>query len=280
MAPPRLYVGNCEVLILGDGCFEAPADVLRHVDGASARKKAIETWGKPTIQIDVNCFALRSPDGIALIDAGAGEFWGPAFGQARPALRAAGVNPDDVRRVLLTHLHDDHVLGLFDGHAPYFPRAEVWTPRRDLAFFTDPRAWEATPEARRGGFDMARQLQESYGSKIRTIPNGPILDGVEAFPLPGHTPGHTGYLVSDDNGGLLIWGDTLHLAGLQSADPKVGVVYDLDMETAALTREATLQRAADSQWIIAGGHVTGFGRVQRDENGFQIIAVAGESSQL
>jgi len=193
-------------------------------------------------------------------------------------MAAAGVNSDDVKRVLLTHIHDDHVLGLFDGDAPHFRHAEIWAPQSDLAFFTDPRAWEVTPAARRGGFDMAKQLQSTYGSKIRTIAPGPILDGIEAYPLPGHTPGHTGYLMRDEAGSLLIWGDTLHLAELQPTDPEIGLVYDLDIETAALTRYATLQHAAQSDWIIAGGHVTGFGRVHHNECGFKIIAAESMSS--
>jgi hypothetical protein len=82
----------------------------------------------------------------------------------------------------------------------------------------------------------------------------------------------------DEAGSLLIWGDTLHLAELQPTDPEIGLVYDLDIETAALTRYATLQHAAQSDWIIAGGHVTGFGRVHHNECGFKIIAAVSMSS--
>lgn len=47
---------------------------------------------------------------------------------------AAGIQPDDVSRVILTHIHGDHALGLIDGDRPYFPKAEIWVPEADLAF--------------------------------------------------------------------------------------------------------------------------------------------------
>jgi glyoxylase-like metal-dependent hydrolase (beta-lactamase superfamily II) len=119
---------------------------------------------------------------------------------------------------------------------------------------------------------MAKQLQQIYGSRIRRIADGPVLPGVEAYPLPGHTPGHTGYLVGDEGSSLLIWGDTLHLGELQPGDPKVGLIYDLDAETAARTRQATLEHAAREGWVIVGGHVS-FGRVHRAQWGYQILPI-------
>jgi glyoxylase-like metal-dependent hydrolase (beta-lactamase superfamily II) len=267
------HFGRYEVILLRDGVFEAPADVLIHADGDAARHRVIEAWGKPTLQVDVNCFALRDADGIILVDAGTGTSWGPKYGHARSALHEAGIAPDQIGRILLTHIHGDHALGLFDGDTPYFPHADVFVPESDFAFFTNPAARQATPEARRGGFNVAEQLQRVYGSRVRRIKEGPVFAGIEARPLPGHTPGHTGYLVRGEDNDLLIWGDTLHLGDLQPGDPKIGLVFDLDPDMAAQTRQATLEEAVREGWIIAGGHITGFGRVQRASEGYQISTV-------
>jgi glyoxylase-like metal-dependent hydrolase (beta-lactamase superfamily II) len=265
------HFGQYGVILLRDGVFEAKADVLIHADGSAARQRAIEALGKPMLQVDVNCFALRGVDGIILVDTGTGTAWGPKYGHARSALREAGVTPDQIQHILLTHIHGDHALGLFDGDASYFPNAEIFVPARDFAFFTDPVARQATAEARRGGFNVAEQLVRVYGSRVRQIPDGPVLAGIEARPLPGHTSGHTGYLVSGGDKDLLIWGDTLHLEDLQPGDPKIGLIFDLDPETAVRTRQATLENAAREGWIVAGGHITGFGRVERASEGYQIV---------
>lgn len=264
--------GQYDVILLRDGLFEAPADVLIHADGEVARQRAIEIWGRPTLQVDVNCFALRDGADIVLVDAGTGTSWGPKYGHARSALREAGIAPEQVGRIVLTHIHGDHALGLLDGDAAYFPNAEVFVPERDFAFFTDPAARQAIPEARRSGFDIAEQLQRIYGPRIRRIGDGPVLAGIEARSLPGHTPGHTGYLLRGDNESLLIWGDALHLGDLQPGDPKIGLVFDLDPALAARTRAAVLDEAAREGWIVAGGHITGFSRVERFSEAYRIVS--------
>jgi glyoxylase-like metal-dependent hydrolase (beta-lactamase superfamily II) len=265
--------GQYEISILRDGIFEAPSDVLMHIDGDEARRATIEAWGKPKIRMDVNCFALRGPEGLMLIDAGTGNTWGAALGHARAAMHEAGIRAEQVDRVLLTHLHGDHALGLFEDGAAYFPHAEVLVPESDLAYFTDARAREATPEAWRETFDIAERLQRLYGGRLRKVSAGPVLPGIDRLPLPGHTPGHSGYLVGNEVSRLLIWADALHLGDIQPADPKIGLIYDLDSPTAAVSRHTALQQAADNGWTVAGSHVGGFNRVHHAGNGFRIEAV-------
>ncbi|MBB6485532.1 MBL fold metallo-hydrolase [Rhizobium lusitanum] len=273
MTNHSLHVGQYDVTLLLDGLFEAPADVLIHADGDVARQHAIANWGKPTLRVDVNCFLLRGPAGVFLVDAGTGTSWGPKYGHARAALRDVGVSPDEIRGVLLTHIHGDHALGLFDGDEAYFPHADVFVSERDMAFFTDPAEREALPEARRGGFKIAEQLLRVYGPRIRRIGAGEVLPGIEMHPLPGHTPGHIGYLLRGNDRSLLLWGDTLHLGDLQPGDPKIGLAYDLGPAQAVGTRMAALEDAAREGWIVAGGHITGFGRVVRETPGYRLLPV-------
>lgn len=267
---PRRF-GPFEVLPLHDGVFEASSDVFTHTAGAEARRGAIAAWGEPTFRIGVNCFALRGPDGLMLVDAGTGTSWGEAYGHARAALAAAGLSPDAVRRVLITHLHGDHALGLFDGEEPYFPEAEIWVSEADLAFFTDAGARAALPKARQGGFDIAERLLRLYRGRIRTLGAGEVLPGIELHALPGHTHGHSGYLIGGAGESLMLWGDALHLQGLQAADPEIGLAYDLDGATAARSRRAVLAQAAREGWLVSGGHVQGFGRVRAIGSGFEIV---------
>jgi glyoxylase-like metal-dependent hydrolase (beta-lactamase superfamily II) len=79
--------------------------------------------------------------------------------------------------------------------------------------------------------------------------------------------------VSGGDKDLLIWGDTLHLEDLQPGDPKIGLVFDLDPEMAARTRQTTLEDAAREGCVVAGGHITGFGRVERASEGYRIVPV-------
>jgi glyoxylase-like metal-dependent hydrolase (beta-lactamase superfamily II) len=264
--------GGYDVITLLDGIFEAPSDVMIHQAGEAARDEAIARFGKPKISIDVNCFVLRGKDGITLVDAGTGSAWGPALGHARAALVAAGIQPEEVDRVLITHLHGDHALGLFDGEQPWLPRAEIIVPQADLGYYSDETKRAGTPDNKRGAFDITATLQRLYAGRIRPAAPGEVLPGIELIALPGHSFGHSGYLIGDEARALLLWGDALHLAEEQAADPDLGIVYDLDAAQAARSRRTILERAAATGWTVSGGHVTGFRQVRRQGAGFKLVA--------
>ena len=268
---PRRF-GRYQVAILHDGFFEAPSEILTHTAGETARQNAIARWGLPTIRIPVKAFLLQGPDGITLVDAGTGTAWGEAYGHARAALQGLGVEPGQIRRVLITHLHGDHALGLVDGDKPYFPKAEIIVPAADLAFFGDEAKRAMTPQNRQGGFGIAATLKQLYAGRMHAAEPGPVLPGIELTALPGHTHGHGGYLIEGEARSLMLWGDALHLSTLQASDPEIGVVYDLDDATAARTRRDVLDHAAHAGWIVSGGHIEGFATVGRRGSGYELAA--------
>lgn len=272
MAQQPRRVGAYEVSILHDGVFEAPLDVLIHGDGQAARDEAVARWGKPKVSIVVNCFALKGPDGITLIDAGTGPFWGEAMGHAPAAMAAAGIAPEDVARVLITHLHGDHALGLFDGDAARFPNAEIIVPEADFGFYGDEANRARTPENKRGAFAITATLKKLYAGRIRSVPAGEARPGISLIALPGHTHGHSGYLIEGADESLLLWGDALHLSDLQASDPDIGFVYDFDAATAFASRRGILERAAHENWLVSGGHVDGFKRVVKKGAGYELVA--------
>ena len=118
------------------------------------------------------------------------------------------------------------------------------------------------------GSRTLERLKRAYGVQLSAIDLGPVLPGIDAIALPGHTPGHTGYIVHDDRKSLLVWGDVVHLDALQLADPAVGMDYDIDPQAALRSRQIALETAAREGWYIAGGHVTGIRQVERRGSGF------------
>jgi glyoxylase-like metal-dependent hydrolase (beta-lactamase superfamily II) len=266
-------IGNYELTILIDGIFEDSADVLIHAGGDAARKAVIDNWGDTKVRMDVNCFVLRGPNGISLIDAGVGKEGGETFGGARRVLAEMGIEPAHIDRVLLTHIHGDHALGLLDGDVPWLPRAKILIPEADLAFFTDKTARQSLSEDRGTGFDITERLLHSYSHRITPIAQGPVPDalGINALPLPGHTPGHSGYLLQGAGEDLLIWADTVHLCDAQLADPDIGLIYDTDPQTARQTRRALLHQVSSEGWLVAGSHIAGINRVVRKNEGFEVM---------
>jgi glyoxylase-like metal-dependent hydrolase (beta-lactamase superfamily II) len=259
-----------QVTRLQDGIFEIPAEHLIYV-GDEARGAALraEKAGAGT-PIPVNCFLLRGSAEVLLVDAGTGPAWGPGLGHARAALAAEDIPVDAVDRVILTHVHGDHALGLFDGEGAYFPRARISVPATELAFFTDEAARAAASGDHRSVFDIAAKLVAVYGGRIDAFEGSEVHPGVTAVPLPGHTPGHTGYRLATPNGTVLLWGDAGHLADVQPRDPRVGLIYDSDPEQAVETRRAALALAAQEGLQLSGGHLPGFFRVVAEGDGFRL----------
>ncbi|CAN7395465.1 MBL fold metallo-hydrolase [Bosea sp. LjRoot90] len=262
--------GAYDVLALHDGIFEAPLDVLIHAGGQAALDEAVAGWSKPKVSIPVNCFALKNADGITLIDAGTGPSWGEAMGHAPTAMASAGIAPEQVGRVLITHLHGDHALGLFHGERARFPNAEIIVPKADLAFFGDEANRAQTPQNRQGGFAVAAAVTKHYAGRIHPVAAGTVRPGIALIPLPGHTVGHSGYLIEGEES-LLLWGDALHLPDLQASDPDVGLVYDFDATAAVASRRAILERAAREGWLVSGGHIEGLRRVNESGPGYELL---------
>ncbi len=275
MIQTTLSVGPYEVFVLVDGTYEAPIADLLHMEDADRRHRAVADWPGGRWSVDVNCFALSGPDGLILVDAGAGDHWGPAYGKATARLIEAGFQPEQVTAVLLTHIHGDHALGLLDGDKPRFPNADIYVPQGDLAWYGDADNLERTPPGIRGSFRTVGLLDAAYGVQVKPVNIGPVLPGISAIALPGHTPGHTGYLIHDDRRSLLLFGDVVHLDTLQFADPQFGFTYDLDPGQALHSRQTALDMAAREGWFVGGGHISGIRHIVRVGDGF---AYAQENS--
>ncbi len=233
----------------------------------------------------VNAFLIRRDDRVVLVDAGVGA---PAGGNVRARLAAAGVAPDQVTDVLMTHLHGDHAGGLHEDGRAVFPNATLWLAQAEADYWNDDAARDALPEGRRGGFAGARAALAAMAGRTRTFafvhPENPgnfapglpedaavrgnAELGAQGFPfsvvavsLAGHTPGHTGYgLPAEDGRALLFWGDVVHRVDVQAPRPDVSVTYDVDPDKAAKTRREFLElqdatREVNIEVVVAGAHL-------------------------
>lgn len=111
------------------------------------------------------------------------------------------------------------------------------------------------------------------GPAVEIISPALLMPGVTAVPLPGHTPGHTGYLVESGGASLLIWGDIVHVQELQVPRPEVTMAVDVDPAQAVATRRAILDRVATERLGIAGMHLhfPAFAHVIPDHGGYRLL---------
>ena len=265
--------GTAAVTTLGDGVVNIPFAMLSDIteqDGTALLQAASEPVPPRS---SINAFLVQMPGHTVLIDTGAGTLMGSNGGRLRSLLAAAGVDPGAVGTVLLTHLHSDHIGGLVTDGAAAFPNAELVVHADEVAYFLDPAQEAAAPEGRRAGFARARAALAPYAGRVRTLTGGEALPGITAVPLPGHTPGHTGYRIGTGAEALLVWGDIVHVPVIQSARPEVCIGFDVDPVRAAETRRQIMAQAADENLAVAGMHMhlSGIAHVVRAGSGYRLI---------
>ena len=197
-------------------------------------------------------------------------------GQLLRNLAALSMKPDDVDTVLLTHLHPDHVGALTDSAgAPVFARAEVALHASEMGYWNDAGELERADEnTRKFFFKPAQQALAPYKSQVKLFTDGEVFPGVTAIPSPGHTPGHTAFLIASKNEQLIIWGDTVHVPEVQTAFPEAGMSFDTDLAQAATSRKRMFDRAASDKLLVAGMHThfPAFGHLTREGQGFRFCA--------
>ncbi len=209
------------------------------------------TWTEP---LPIYVWVIEHPEGVIVIDTGEtaratkpGYFpwWHPYYRvgvrewvrpeeEVGPQLRALGINPNDVRRVVMTHLHTDHAGGLH-----HFPKAEILVSRTEYQNASGFRG-------QLGGF-LPQHWPTWFAPTLidfTSQPHGPFptshalttAGDVHLVPTPGHTLGHLSVIVHEDEKTIFFAGDTSYTQQLMLSQTIDGVAA-----SEALARQ-TLQR--------------------------------------
>lgn len=194
---------------------------------------------KDGVPSSISCFLLETEGKKILFDAGLGA----AFSQLIPKLKEAGINPEDLALIYITHMHSDHIGGLLKGDAKVFPNADVYINR------VEAEAWQAMNS---NNAALPKKVLETYKDRLHLFEAGDTLTGgvlsIEAY---GHTPGHT--VFQKDN--ILIIADLMHGAALQMKHPEYSPFFDMDAKAATEARIRIMKYAKDNNLTIYGMHL-------------------------
>lgn len=270
----RFRLGDLRITALSDGTV--PQDLHKLLLGITPQevdKLLGRAFLKNPVEASINAFLLETREGLVLIDAGAGEVFGPGYGgRLVDSLAAAGVEPSQIRHVLITHVHSDHSGGLVVKGRPVFPNAMIHVSKPDVDFFLGAQGAE-----RRGYsdhyFSEAETALRPYlaQGRLKTFNSGEeILPGITAAIHPGHTPGASFFTVRSGKNAMVFIGDTLHVSAVQFPRPGVTIVYDVVPDRASAVRRTAFDLFARERTLVAAPHLPfpGIGHVRRDNDGY------------
>jgi glyoxylase-like metal-dependent hydrolase (beta-lactamase superfamily II) len=246
-----------------------------------------------------NTFLVRTPTRLVLIDTGTGGKLDddPGFhgcGHLIENLRAAGVRPEQIDDVLITHRGQDHTGGLttgVDSKERTFPRAIVHVPKDEFSMILNPGETEPyinharNQDFTRGWIDFTKSVFAPYVNAGRLLAfdsDITVAPSIRALATHGHTPGHTSYFVESNGQTLIVMGDLVLMGALQFHDPGLGSSFDSDPNAAAGQRRRNLALAAAKGYWIAGSHLPfpGIGHIRTAGAGFSFFPAGGNSVPL
>lgn len=252
-----LSLPGLTVHALCDGAHVFDVSVFAEV-AAPVRAARLKAAGLEAIETEFAAYLLVFDSGAHwLVDTGCGALYGDTAGRLAGELGARGVVPEQISRIVMTHLHGDHCGGaVAEGRAVY-PKAELCMHAAEFAH------WQGTT-------GPASEVLDAYRGRISCVQDGDALaPGITAWHLPGHTPGHMGLRLE---GGAALVGDILHSFALQLPDPDVNSIYDSDPAEARQTRRAALAHLAAQGVVWSGSHGIGpisFWRLTRAGQGYE-----------
>ena len=274
----RLSLGAHELMVLSDGHLVVPSQMLATNVVASELKGFLggRGLGPDRVNFHINVALVHAGDERILIDAGSGGTWEPTAGRLAESLEAAGIAPETIGKVVLTHAHPDHIWGLIDelDNSLRFPRAQYLVSAREFEFWTGGEAGRLTGPIEGIAAGAKRVFKAIEGRTQRIKPGAEIAPGIVALDTAGHTPGHISVLLTSGSAALLVTADAVQNNHIALAHPDWRPAADMDGAKAAASRRKLLDMAVTDKLQVLCYHMPfpGLGRVERKEQAFVWVA--------
>ena len=271
----RFKLGSAEATIVSDGALplgDPHANFLGLTPEEMDQQLRDNFLPNDNAVLEQNALVLNTGDKLVLFDTGLGtlDLFGPTTGKLMNSLQQAGINPEDIDAVVMSHAHIDHCGGcMADDGTRHFPNAEYFITEADYKFWTDETK---VPEQFKVFLETAQKNLTPNLDRLHFFKDGEeILPGIQAIYTPGHTVGHTVFMIDQGGQQLCFIGDLAHHPVLLLEKPLTEFKYDTDPKQSAQSRVKMLGRLADERVALLAYHFAwpGIGHVARQGDGFR-----------
>ncbi len=274
----EIPLGRATLTTVSDGHLVLPAEFIFSPMPQEELGPVLKDLGLDAaagLQPECNVALYRDGEHTVLFDAGSGADFMPTAGTILDSLDAAGVAPDEVTHVVFTHAHPDHIWGLLDDFDdPLFANAQHMMGRKEWDYWWNPETVNTIGDARATFAVGARRRMEAIEESVVLFDDGDeILPGIAAVASHGHTPGHMSFELRNGSDAAMVIGDAIGNHHLAFRKPGWPSGSDQDLETAAATRMALLDRLVREKMQLVGFHLPGggIGRAEFADDGYVFI---------
>jgi glyoxylase-like metal-dependent hydrolase (beta-lactamase superfamily II) len=278
-------VGDIDVTVLTDGHRMVPVDD-KYIRNASTAEIAAElaAAGLPADRMR-NTYSpvmLTTAGKRVLIDTGNGEVAlkqsGGERGFLHESLAKAGLDRRAIDLVVISHFHADHVNGLLMAdNRPAFPSAEIKVPEVEWKFWMDDGEMGRASAGRMTElFANNRRVFDALGRKVTPYAwNTDVAPGVTAIGTPGHSIGHTSFVVASGGKRVFVQQDVCNNVVLFTRHPGWQGFFDQDPAQAEATRRRVYDMLAADRLAVQAYHFPfpALARVEKDGDGYRVIPV-------
>jgi glyoxylase-like metal-dependent hydrolase (beta-lactamase superfamily II) len=285
----RYKVGDYELTQIADGArtFPMPDNFVVNTTKDEALAAAEAAYmPKGMVTIPFNPMIVNTGSKLVAIDTGNGlgafEASKGAVGQMNANMRAAGIDPAAVDIVLISHFHGDHIGGLRtpDGKLT-FPNAEIKVPAPEWAFWMNDENQAKANGFNKAQFGTPKKVFDGLADKVTKYEwDKEVAPGITAIGTPGHTPGHTSFVIASGSAKFLVQSDVTNIPSLFLRNPDWHVLFDNDPQLAQATRHKFFDMAAADKLAIAGYHYSfpSVGHVEKDGARYRLVPAAWNPS--
>jgi glyoxylase-like metal-dependent hydrolase (beta-lactamase superfamily II) len=279
----RYKVGDFEVTVVTDGAapvplsdryvVNAPKDEVSAVLVAnhSAPDKVTQAYTPIVVNTGSKLVVIDTGTGLGAYQQSKG-----AMGQFHGNLAAAGIDKDAVDVVIISHLHGDHINGLLTtDNKLAFANAEILMPALDIKFWSDDANAARFPDPIKGQFANVKRVLGALGGKITQYEGRKeLVSGITTMPTPGHTPGHTSFIIASGSDQLVHQVDvTAGAATLFTRKPGWHFLFDTDGQLAEQTRRKFYDMVSTDKVRVQGYHFPfpAVGYIDKDGDGYRFV---------
>jgi glyoxylase-like metal-dependent hydrolase (beta-lactamase superfamily II) len=284
----RFKIGDFQATVISDGQGPIPVSPIFVMNASEAELAPVlrANFMQPVIQATNNPFVVDTGRERILVDTGFGEKIGPPFGSF-PRLQAnlgrAGITPESIDLVVISHGHLDHIGGLVTkSGALAFPKAQFvfvdteWNYWTGIRFESEVNASPMPDPFKKGTIGAAQENLPPVADRSRFVKQGgEITSGVHYVAAPGHSPSHASILFASGKEQFMHMGDIAHNPVTSLQHPEWTPIFDYDPARAINSRKAILDRVATDGIMAMGYHFPfpGIGHVVKHDKAYRWEAV-------